>query len=289
MQEVTSLHRKSLTRLMHTASLERTKRQKPRPRTYGPEVERVVVRVWESRDYICAEQLTPGHSEQARHLARFEPLGLTAQVEGRLATISRATVARILSKYRSRMRRLPQKGAERANQVTKGVPMGRIPWDISDPGHFEVDLVHHNGESSAGLYGHTIQLVDVATGWSERVAVMGRGQSAMEAGFRRIVERVPFAIRELHPDNASRVLQSAPGALLEGQSRGGAALAQPSVFRRTIIASWSKRTTRWCASMWGTCAWTAQRRWRHSMPSTSRCGSITISFNRCCISARKPW
>src|SRR5260221_14006730 len=33
--------------------------------------------------------------------------------------------------------------------------------------------------------------------------------------------------------------------------------------RRTIIASWSKRTTRWCASMWGPCAWTARRRWRH--------------------------
>src|SRR5216684_152760 len=81
MQEVTSLHRKSLTRLMHTASLERTKRQKPRPRTYGPEVERVVVRVWESRDYICAERLTPGLLRMARHLARFELLGLTSQVQ----------------------------------------------------------------------------------------------------------------------------------------------------------------------------------------------------------------
>src|SRR6266567_4174777 len=175
MQEVTSLHRKSLTRLMHTAS----------------------------RDYICAERLTPSLLRMAQHLARFEPLGLTAQVEGQLATISRATVARILGKYRSRMRRLPQKGAERANQVTKGVPMGRIPWDISDPGHFEVDLVHHNGESSAGLYGHTIQLIDVATGWSERVAVLGSGQVAMEVGFRRILERLPFPIRELHPDNGS--------------------------------------------------------------------------------------
>jgi len=81
--------------------------------------------------------------------------------------------------------------------------MGRIPWDIGEPGHFEVDLVHHGGESAAGLYGHTIQLIDVKTGWSERVAVMGRGQAAMEGGFRRLVERVPFAILELHPDNGS--------------------------------------------------------------------------------------
>src|SRR6266581_2752319 len=203
MEQVTGLHRKSLTRLMHASSLERKKRTTPRPRSYGLEVERIIVRVWESRDYICAERLTPGLLQMAQHLACFEPLGLTAQVQEQLATISRATVARILRKYRSRVVRLPQKGAERANQVTKGVPMGRIPWDIGEPGHFEVDLVYHSGESTAGVYGHTIQLIDVKTGWSERVAVMGRGQAAMEGGFRRIVERVPFAILELHPDNGS--------------------------------------------------------------------------------------
>src|SRR6266851_2742528 len=203
MEQVTGLHRKSLTRLMHAQSLERKKRATPRPRSYGLEIERVIVRVWESRDYICAERLTPGLVVMAQHLARFEPLGLTAQVQEQLAPISRATVARILRKYRSRMVRLPQKGAERANQVTKGVPMGRIPWDIGEPGHFEVDLVHHSGESSAGLYGHTIQLVDVATGWSERAAVLGRGQQAMESGFEHMLGRLPFPVKELHPDNGS--------------------------------------------------------------------------------------
>ncbi len=46
-------------------------------------------------------------------------------------------------------------------------------------------------------------MVDVATGWSERVAVLGRGQAAMEAGFRRILGRLPFPVRQLHPDNGS--------------------------------------------------------------------------------------
>ncbi len=137
MEQVTGMHRKSLTRLMHASSLERKKRSTPRPRRYGLAVERVIVQVSESRDYICAERLTPGLLNMAQHLARFEPLGLIAQVEEQLATISRATVARILSTYRSRMVRLPQKGAERANQATKGVPMGRIPWDTSEPGHFD--------------------------------------------------------------------------------------------------------------------------------------------------------
>ena len=201
MEQVTGLHRKSLTRLMHARSLERKPRTKQRTRSYGPAVEQVIVRVWESRDYICAERLTPGLLGMAQHLARFEPLGLTSQVQEQLATISRATVARILRKYRSQVRRLPQKGAERANSATAGVPMGRIPWDVGEAGHFEVDLVYHSGESTAGLHGHTLQLIDVATGWSERVAVLGRSQKAMEGGFEHILARVPFPIKELHPDN----------------------------------------------------------------------------------------
>src|SRR5256885_9408348 len=60
MQQVTGLHRKSLTRLMHAPSLERKPRVQSRRRRYGLEVERIIVCVWESRDYICAERLTPG-------------------------------------------------------------------------------------------------------------------------------------------------------------------------------------------------------------------------------------
>jgi hypothetical protein len=79
--------------------------------------------------------------------------------------------------------------------------MKRIAWDIREPGHFEVDLVHHSGESSAGEYGHTLQLIDVATGWSERVMLWGRGYQAMREAFEQVSKRLPFAIKELHPDN----------------------------------------------------------------------------------------
>jgi len=43
----------------------------------------------------------------------------------------------------------------------------------------------------------------VATGWSERVGVLGRAQRAMEAGFEHILGRLPFPVKELHPDNGS--------------------------------------------------------------------------------------
>jgi hypothetical protein len=66
-----------------------------------------------------------------------------------------------------------------------------------------VDLVHHCGASASGHYVHTIQMIDVATGWSERAAVLGRGQLVMQDAFRRILSRLPFPVCEIHPDNGS--------------------------------------------------------------------------------------
>ena len=81
--------------------------------------------------------------------------------------------------------------------------MQRLPWATLVPGSFETDLVHHCGPVASGEYVHTLQLVDVATGWSERAAVLGRSQAVMVDGFRRVQARLPFAITQLHPDNGS--------------------------------------------------------------------------------------
>ena len=38
---------------------------------------------------------------------------------------------------------------------------------------------------------------------SERVMLLGRGQQAMERAFTQVIERLPFAVKELHPDNGT--------------------------------------------------------------------------------------
>ena len=180
--------------------------RRPRGRTYGAAVDDALRVIWESLDYVCAERLTPALVSTARLLARHGELRLTDTLTGQLGRISRASVQRRLTRLAQDVRRLPRRGTERANQTNtllRRVPMTRIAWDEAQPGHFEVDLVHHGGYEPVGEYVHTLQLVDVATGWSERVAVLGRGQAAMEAGFRRVLARLPFAVRELHPDNGS--------------------------------------------------------------------------------------
>lgn len=206
MEAVTGLHRKSLTRLMNGKSLERQPRQVQRGSVYGAEVADVIRVVWESEDYLCAERLTPSLVGMAQHLARFGELRLTSEIERQLGQISEATVQRLLSRFRRDTARLPRRGPESANRLAREIPMGRIPWETKEPGHFEMDLVHHCGAASVGDYLHTLQMVDVATGWSERVGVFGRTHRAMVAGSEKIVRRLPFPIRELHPDNGSEFI-----------------------------------------------------------------------------------
>ena len=46
-------------------------------------------------------------------------------------------------------------------------------------------------------------MVDVATAWSDRVAVLRRSFLVMVDGFGPILARIPFPVAEIHPDNGS--------------------------------------------------------------------------------------
>ena len=204
MGEVTGLHRKSLIRLMGLPSLERSSnRKRLKVRRYDTAVGDVVRIVWESLDYVCAERLTPVLLDTARQLAEWEQLTLTSEVENKLSSISRATVQRLLQRFQLDSPKLPRRRPQPPNRLLRDVPMERLSWDTRVPGDFETDLVHHCGTVAAGDYIHTLQLVDIATGWSERVAVLGRSQEAMVRGFRKVQARLPFSIHKLHPDNGS--------------------------------------------------------------------------------------
>jgi hypothetical protein len=157
----------------------------------------------ESLDWICAERLAGNLRQTAEHLASHGELRVTPELLGQLDRLSVSTLRRILRRLGQDQPRLPRPAPRPPNPLLRQVPMLRLPWQLQEPGHFEVDLVHHSGPTAKGEYLHTIQMVDVATGWSERVAVLGRSRQAMEDGFRRILHRLPFPILELHPDNGS--------------------------------------------------------------------------------------
>ena len=202
MEVVTELHRKSLLRLIH-GDLARKPRCKQRGKTYGAEVKAVVQVIAESLDYPCAERLHPALVWMAEHLRQHGELEVSREVLEKLKQMSVSTLWRLLPRAEhSRLAyRKSRPGA--STSLRQAVPVRRIRWDEPQPGHFEVDLVHHCGVSSDGQYVHTLQMVDVATGWSECAAILGRSYLVMEDGFKRILKRLPFTVVELHPDNGA--------------------------------------------------------------------------------------
>jgi hypothetical protein len=205
MEQVTELDRKYLITLLGS-NLKRKARRRQRGRTYGPEVDDALRVIDESFDYICPERLTPNLVWMAEHLAQHGELETSRELLEKLGQISISTVKRILRRIRQDQPRLPRKRPRRANKLVRDIPMRRIPWDTPTPGHFEVDLVHHSGPTTCGEYMCTLQIIDIATGWSERVAVLGRSYRVMQHAFRLILCRLPFRVREIHPDNGSEFL-----------------------------------------------------------------------------------
>lgn len=203
MVAVTGLHRKVLTRLMNSP-LGRKKRCRERGKTYGPDVDDALRVIAESHDDICAERLQPNLVSMAKQLARHGELVVTDELLAQLGRISISSVRRRLSRLRQdepQLRR--RRGAAKPSGLLQQVPMGRIPWDVGEPGHFEVDLVHHCGPSSSGLYICTLQMLDITTGWTERAAVLGRSYVAIRDAFQYLLSRIPFPVLEVHPDNDS--------------------------------------------------------------------------------------
>jgi len=206
MQAVTGLHRKSLLRLLHAETLERQPRTRQRGHVYDHTVDDALRVMTETLDYVCAERLQPTLPWLAQTLAQHGELALTPPLLQQLETISVSTVRRRLAHLQQDVPHLPRPRPTRGTRLARSIPMRRIPWDEPTPGHFETDLVHHCGEHAQGDYVYTLQMLDVTTGWSERVAIFGRSQRAMVAGFQKIEKRLVFPLLEVHPDNGSEFL-----------------------------------------------------------------------------------
>jgi hypothetical protein len=69
-----------------------------------------------------------------------------------------------------------------------------------------VDLVSHSGPSARGEFAYSLNLTDLASGWCESRAVLGRGQKAVLDALQAIQATLPFPLAGLHSDNGSEFL-----------------------------------------------------------------------------------
>lgn len=208
MVAVTGMHRKALIRLMSSPPGRRPRR-KSRSRIYGAEVEQLVRLIDRALDHPCRERLKPMLPYMADHLQALGLADFAPDTRALLETISVSSVGRLLARIRQDTHRLRRRSETTSiTQIQAQVPIRKIPWDTQTPGHLEVDLVFHSGPSASGDFVYTLHMVDVATGWSECAAILGRSFRAMHDGIERCLARLPFPVREVHTDNGAEFLNA---------------------------------------------------------------------------------
>jgi hypothetical protein len=125
------------------------------------------------------------------------PEPISAETAELLLEISPASIDRVLAPWRHRHGKIGLATTRPGSLLRKQIPVKTSQWDESRPGFLEADTVAHCGSSMGGSFVFSVNLVDIATGWSAFGAVWGRGQT----GVFRVLESVETALRS--PSSAS--------------------------------------------------------------------------------------
>ena len=206
----TQLNRKYIITCLNDPDLQQHKRSRERGRKYGADVAQAIGSLADALDWVCAERLQPALTKTAKHMIAHGEVEISAQVLDQLGHISIATTGRILKEIRPR-ERLPRASSGRPPDTSaqRAVPVSVIAWDVPEPGHFEMDLVHHGVPDQYGWLICTIQFIDVLTGWSERFAIKGTGFDAIYGAIQAFKRHCRIPIREVHSDNGSEFINNA--------------------------------------------------------------------------------
>jgi len=174
---------------------------RPRERCSGPAVQDALVVAWIAANRICAKRLVPFLPEFVPTLERHGHLVLTDAVRVQLLALSPATADRILRPYRERDASHGITTTRRVLLIKQQVPVRTFTgWDDIQPGFFEADLVAHCGSWADGSFLQTLVLTDVATGWTECLALLHRSQHTVIQALERARTLLPMPLLGLDTD-----------------------------------------------------------------------------------------
>lgn len=197
-------HRKYATYILQAGHRYKT-RELSGKKKYVGKILPLVVKIWELLQYPCGVRLKPMLLEMAGRLAACGEIPtINEVVKNQLQTISKNTLDRYLAKERQ-IRRLGRgKSLTRHGTLLKSsVPIRITNWDTTIIGFMEMDTVAHCGDILSGEFIYSLDMVEIATGWSEQIAVMGKGEAGIVKAIEAIKQGLPFNLKGLDSDTGS--------------------------------------------------------------------------------------
>lgn len=161
----------------------------------------------EATGWICGKRLAAALPLLIPALEREGALTLTATLRERVCALSPATIDRRLVVQRRQQRPRGLGTTKPGSLLKTQIPLRTYtPWDEETPGFVEIDLVAHCGTTVAGEYVSTLDVTDIATGWTECAAIANKGQLAVVTALQALRERIPVPLRGIDSDNGSEFI-----------------------------------------------------------------------------------
>jgi len=198
--QVCGYNRKYAIRLLNRRG-QGPRRRPGRKPIYGePALLRALKRIWLATDQMCSKKLV---AAVPLWLPFYEEAyeKISAEVTGKLLSISAATVDRLLRPTRLKSRRRGLGGTKPGSLLRSQIPIRTYNWDISGPGFLEADTVAHCGNSLAGDFIWSLTLTDIHSGWTESRATWNNGAHGVIEQIKDIEKGLAFPLKGFDCDN----------------------------------------------------------------------------------------
>lgn len=142
-------------------------------------------------------------------LERFEEITLDPQTRQKLLVISAPTIDRLLRPYRVKLHARARSTTKPGTLLKHQIPIRTFSeWDDAIPGFVEIDLVSHDGGNLEGDVVQTLDVTDVATGWTETHAVKNKAQRWVFEALSDVITHLPFELKGIDSDNGGEFINN---------------------------------------------------------------------------------
>jgi len=163
-------------------------------------------RIWAASNFLCGKRLKPFLPELVKSLKQHKEIKLTKGDEALLLTVSAATIDRILAPARKQITIRGRSTTKPGTLLKHQIPVRTFAdWNEDKPGFLEVDLVAHT-DTARGEYINTLNMTDIATGWTVSTAFMGKSERFCVAAIDEVKPTLPFSILGIDSDNGSEFI-----------------------------------------------------------------------------------
>lgn len=174
---------------------------------YGEPVIVALRFLWAVQGTPCGRLLAAALPDLVPRLRRLGELDVDDPTAAQLLKIAPATIDRRLKTDRAKLDPRGRSHTKPGTLLKDSIPMRTwAEWDDVRPGFVEIDLVGHEGGNSRGEFCFTLDITDIATGWTETRSVRNKAQKWVFAAIKDATASFPFPILGIDSDNGSEFI-----------------------------------------------------------------------------------